>query len=78
MVAGSVLLAFAAATVQPFAHGTVSGARVSASATATVRILTPAMIGPAYSPPLPTMTARDATVPLPSGGTMPIKLYEFE
>ena len=78
MVAGSVLLAFAAATVQPLGHGTVSGAPVSASATATVRILTPAMIGPAYGPPLPTMTARDATVPLPSGGTMPIKLYEFE
>lgn len=78
MVAVSVLLAFAAATVQPLGHGTVSRAPVSASATATVRILTPALIGPAYGPPLPAMTARDTTIPLPGGGTLPIKLYEFE
>ena len=78
MVAMSLLLASAAAAIQPVGQGANPRLLVTATGTASVRILTPALIGPAYGPPLPTMTAREATVPLPSGGTMPITLYEFE
>lgn len=78
MVAMSLLLALAAAAIQPIGQDPNPRVPVAATGTASVRILTPALIGPTYGPPLPTMTAREATVPLPSGGTMPIRLYEFE
>ena len=53
-------------------------ARASAGGTATVRILSPAMVGDGLAPPRPGMAARDSTVALPDGGTAPIRLYEFE
>jgi hypothetical protein len=50
----------------------------TALGTASVRIMTPALIGAGYGPPLATMTTRDATIALPGGGSTVIRLYEFE
>jgi hypothetical protein len=68
-----LLLSTAAATSAPSPRPAVT-----AHATATVTIVTPALIGAAYGPPAAMMTARDATVALPGGGSTVIRLYEFE
>lgn len=51
---------------------------VAAQGTATVRIVTPALIGPGFAAPLPGMTLHDSSVESPNGQRTPLKLYEFE
>ncbi|MEO7505566.1 MAG: hypothetical protein ABIT69_10330 [Sphingomicrobium sp.] len=68
---GSLFLVFIAAAASP-------AVPASAEGQATVRILTPALIGAGLPAPRPGMIARDTTVTLPDGRSAPIRLYEFE
>lgn len=80
MGATFLLLAAAAMTAgaatAPPARSPVTAA--TAQGTATVRILTPAIIGPEYGAPLPGMILHDTTVGTSDGRRTPIRLYEFE
>ena len=52
--------------------------RVDARATATVTILTPAMVGADLGAPRPGMTARVASLTVPGGSDRLMLVYDFE
>ena len=66
-----ILMAIAALPAGPAAHASAAGQ-------ATVRILTPALVGAGLPAPRPGMIARDTAIALPGGQSAPIRLYEFE
>ena len=74
MGVSTLFLIAAAATASP----TGSTIRASAEAMATLRILTPALIGAGRPAPRPHMVARDTMIALPDGRSAPLRLYEFE
>ena len=75
MALSSALILALAVTATPPPSNAGSEA---ASATASVRILTPALVGAELGPPAPGMEPRDSTMALPGGQSWPIRLYEFE
>lgn len=51
---------------------------MTATATASVRILTPALVGAELSPPREGMRPRDTEIVQRDGSTIRLRLYEFE
>lgn len=69
------LFVIAAAAATSPAGSTI---RVSVNGMATLRILTPALIGAGLAAPRPDMVARDTMIALPDGRSALLRLYEFE